>query len=212
MSLRELVAVSRVPALGYTASRGAARVRSLRARSCACVSTADRLRIAVLSTRSVRRRGGAQLAGRRIRMTQSTERIFMRSLATRNSGTESPAALPDVFRPSQIAGLRSDHRQRTPHRAGQQRPSCPLWTYRLYRIRQFRVPSPLEKIRHAGFLAIYVSIKIRRKGLEYAAAGRAQAIPAPRIGSFFSTPAQLPVFAPKRAGSTTDGITRCIRR
>src|SRR5437879_217173 len=57
----------------------------------------DRLKIAVISIDPSRRRGGGALLGDRIRMNAiEHEHIFMRSLATRDTGTEISAALPEV--------------------------------------------------------------------------------------------------------------------
>jgi len=96
MSLREAAAGLTVPALGITGTGGAGKSSLadelvLRLR----LDQQDRLRIAVLSIDPSRRRGGGALLGDRIRMNAiDHERIFMRSLATRDSGTESPRRCP----------------------------------------------------------------------------------------------------------------------
>ena len=63
----------------------------------------DALRIAVISIDPSRRKSGGALLGDRIRMNaigpwQQGPRVYMRSLATRDTGSEISAALPDVHR------------------------------------------------------------------------------------------------------------------
>jgi methylmalonyl-CoA mutase len=64
----------------------------------------DALRIAVISIDPSRRKSGGALLGDRIRMNaigpwSQGPRVFMRSLATRDTGSEISAALPDVSPP-----------------------------------------------------------------------------------------------------------------
>src|SRR6185436_16398934 len=67
-------------------------------------------RIAVFSIDPSRRRSGGALLGDRIRMNaigpwQQGPRVFMRSLATREAGSEISAALPDVIAAARVAGF-----------------------------------------------------------------------------------------------------------
>ena len=97
--LREAAAELTVPTLGITGTGGAGKSSLadelvLRLR----LDQQDRLKIAILSIDPSRRRGGGALLGDRIRMNAiDHEHIFMRSLATRDSGTEVSAALPDAI-------------------------------------------------------------------------------------------------------------------
>ena len=70
----------------------------------------DALRIAVISIDPSRRKSGGALLGDRIRMNpigpwSSGQRVFMRSLATRDFGSEISAALPDVLAATKCAGF-----------------------------------------------------------------------------------------------------------
>ena len=66
----------------------------------------DRLNIAVVAVDPSRRRTGGALLGDRIRMNAIDHpNIYMRSLATRVSGHEVPAALPDVLDVVRLAGF-----------------------------------------------------------------------------------------------------------
>ena len=61
--------------------------------------------IAVVAVDPSRRRTGGALLGDRIRMNAVTGNIYMRSLATRSSGSEMPAQVPHIIRLCQAAGF-----------------------------------------------------------------------------------------------------------
>ncbi|MBA2672486.1 fused isobutyryl-CoA mutase/GTPase IcmF [Ramlibacter sp.] len=110
-----------VPVLGVTGTGGAGKssltdelIRRLR------LDQDDSLRIAVISIDPSRRKSGGALLGDRIRMNainpwpkpvgqaaspDSGQRVFMRSLATRDFGSEISPALPDVVAACKAAGF-----------------------------------------------------------------------------------------------------------
>ncbi len=102
---------ARIPVLGVTGTGGAGKssltdelIRRLR------LDQGDALRIAVISIDPSRRKSGGALLGDRIRMNaiapwQSGPRVFMRSLATRDFGSEVSQALPDVLVACKAAGF-----------------------------------------------------------------------------------------------------------
>ncbi|MDE3204918.1 MAG: methylmalonyl-CoA mutase family protein [Acidobacteriota bacterium] len=67
----------------------------------------DKLRIAVLAIDPTRRKGGGALLGDRIRMNSigSGERVFFRSFATRDAGSDMPACLDDAVAACKAAGF-----------------------------------------------------------------------------------------------------------
>jgi methylmalonyl-CoA mutase len=66
----------------------------------------DRLRIALIAVDPSRRKTGGALLGDRIRMNAIDHpNIYMRSLATRTSGSEIPTSLPDVIAAARAAGF-----------------------------------------------------------------------------------------------------------
>jgi isobutyryl-CoA mutase len=109
--LREQAASVKTPVLGITGTGGAGKssltdelVRRLR------LDQGDRLRLAVISIDPSRRKSGGALLGDRIRMNAigpwgQGPRVFMRSLATRDFGSEISAALPDVIAAAKCAGF-----------------------------------------------------------------------------------------------------------
>jgi methylmalonyl-CoA mutase len=128
-ALRAQSATKKSPVLGITGTGGAGKssltdelIRRLR------LDQADDLHIAVISIDPSRRKSGGALLGDRIRMNaigpwaptlaaaraalaptlaapDSGQRVFMRSLATRDFGSEISACLPDVIAACKVAGF-----------------------------------------------------------------------------------------------------------
>ncbi|MEO5701902.1 MAG: fused isobutyryl-CoA mutase/GTPase IcmF, partial [Casimicrobiaceae bacterium] len=98
---------ARVPTLGITGTGGAGKsslcdelIRRFR------VDQSDRLRIAVISIDPSRRKTGGALLGDRIRMNAIEHpNVYMRSLATRDAGSEVTKGLPDVIAACKVAGF-----------------------------------------------------------------------------------------------------------
>jgi methylmalonyl-CoA mutase len=100
-----------VPTLGITGTGGAGKssltdelIRRIR------LDQGDALDIAVISIDPSRRKSGGALLGDRIRMNAigpwaGQSRVFMRSLATREAGSEISQALPDVIAACKVAGF-----------------------------------------------------------------------------------------------------------
>ncbi|HET7134586.1 MAG TPA: fused isobutyryl-CoA mutase/GTPase IcmF [Casimicrobiaceae bacterium] len=97
---------SRAPVLGVTGTGGAGKssltdelVRRFR------LDQDDRLQIAILSIDPSRRKSGGALLGDRIRMNSiASPNVYMRSLATRDAGSEISKALPDAIAACKAAG------------------------------------------------------------------------------------------------------------
>jgi len=110
-SLRDAARDLRTPVLGITGTGGAGKssltdelIRRLR------LDQDDALRIAVISIDPSRRKSGGALLGDRIRMNAiapwaAGPRVYMRSLATRDFGSEISQALPDVIVAAKVAGF-----------------------------------------------------------------------------------------------------------
>src|SRR5258708_6828757 len=105
--LREAAAKIATPVLGITGTGGAGKSSLtdelvLRLR----LDQEDRLRIAILSIDPSRKRTGGALLGDRIRMNAIDHpNVFMRSMATRDTGTEISAALPDAIAACRLSGF-----------------------------------------------------------------------------------------------------------
>src|SRR6202050_2401704 len=106
-ALLQAAAGIKTPVLGITGTGGAGKYSLtdeliLRLR----LDQTDRLRVAIISIDPSRKRTGGALLGDRIRMNAiDSDQIFMRSLATRDAGTELPAAPPEVLAACKISGF-----------------------------------------------------------------------------------------------------------
>jgi isobutyryl-CoA mutase len=106
-ALLEAAANAKTPVLGITGTGGAGKssltdelVRRIR------FGQRDRLRIAIVSIDPSRRKSGGALLGDRIRMNAiGTPNVYMRSLATRDAGSEISKALPDAVAACKAAGF-----------------------------------------------------------------------------------------------------------
>jgi len=112
-ALHKQAETKRVPVLGITGTGGAGKssltdelIRRIR------LDQNDSISIALISIDPSRRKSGGALLGDRIRMNaimpwgQDAEpRVFMRSLATREAGSEISPALPDVIAACKVAGF-----------------------------------------------------------------------------------------------------------
>ena len=105
--LLQAAAGIKTPVLGITGTGGAGKSSLtdeliLRLR----LDQEDRTRVAVISIDPSRKRTGGALLGDRIRMNAiESDKIFMRSMATRDTGTEICAALPEVLAACKISGF-----------------------------------------------------------------------------------------------------------
>jgi len=203
-TLREQAQGLRVPVLGITGTGGAGKssltdelIRRLR------LDQDDRLRVAVISIDPSRRKSGGALLGDRIRMNaigpwQQGNRIYMRSLATRDFGSEISAALPDVVAACKVAGfdlvivetsgIGQGDAAIVPH------VDVPMYVM----TPEFGAASQLEKIDMLDFAEFVAINKFDRKGAADALRDVAKQVQ--RNREAFGTPAeQMPVF-----GTITD--------
>ena len=109
--LHKAAGTMQIPLLGITGTGGAGKssltdelIRRLR------LDQDDALHIALVSIDPSRRKSGGALLGDRIRMNAINPwgdhaRVFMRSLATRDAGSEISPALPDVIAACKVAGF-----------------------------------------------------------------------------------------------------------
>ena len=109
--IRAQAAIKKIPVVGITGTGGAGKssltdelIRRLR------LDQHDSLRVAIISIDPSRRKSGGALLGDRIRMNainpwSAGPRVFMRSLATRDFGSEISKALPDVIAACKCAGF-----------------------------------------------------------------------------------------------------------
>ena len=167
----------------------------------------NRLRIAVIAVDPTRRRTGGALLGDRIRMNAiDHSNIFMRSLGTRRSGLEIPAALPEILTATRIAGfdliivetsgIGQGDTAITPHADAGLYVMTP----------EFGAATQLEKIDMLDFADIVAINKFDRKGAADALRDvRKQLV---RNREAFGTDAeQMPVYGAIASRVNDDGVT-----
>ncbi len=211
-ALRTEAAKHKVPVLGITGTGGAGKssltdelIRRLR------LDQGDDLRIAVVSIDPSRRKSGGALLGDRIRMNainpwRNGARVFMRSLATRDFGSEISAALPDVVAACKVAGfdvvvvetsgIGQGDAAIVPH------VDVPMYVM----TPEFGAASQLEKIDMLDFAEFVAINKFDRKGASDALRDVAKQVQ--RNKEAWTVPTeQMPVFGTMAARFNDDGVT-----
>jgi methylmalonyl-CoA mutase len=211
-ALREQAQSKKVPVLGITGTGGAGKssltdelIRRLR------LDQDDSLRVAVISIDPSRRKSGGALLGDRIRMNainpwREGQRVYMRSLATRDFGSEISAALPDVIGACKCAGfdlivvetsgIGQGDAAIVPH------VDVPMYVM----TPEFGAASQLEKIDMLDFAAFVAINKFDRKGSLDALRDVSKQVQ--RNQEAWSTPPDLmPVFGTMAARFNDDGVT-----
>jgi methylmalonyl-CoA mutase len=231
--LRQRAAAARVPVLGITGTGGAGKssltdelIRRLR------LDHDDGLRIAVVSIDPSRRRSGGALLGDRIRMNAigpwatpraaagapsapgrpgddgggNRQRVYMRSLATREAGSELSAALPDVIAACKAAGFDLVVVETSGIGQGDAaivaHVDVPLYVM----TPEFGAASQLEKIDMLDFAEFVAINKFDRRGAADALRDVAKQVQRNR-GAFDRAPDAMPVFGTMASRFDDDGVT-----
>jgi len=202
----------KAPVLGITGTGGAGKssltdelIRRIR------LDQDDSLRIAVISIDPSRRKSGGALLGDRIRMNAISPwsqgpRVFMRSMATRDFGTEISQALPDAIAACQVAGF--DLIVVKTSGIGQGDAAIvPLVDIPMYVMTpEFGAASQLEKIDMLDFAAFVAINKFDRKGAQDALRDVAKQVQRNRE-AWTTPPEQMPVFGTMASRFNDDGVT-----
>ncbi|MBR0567907.1 cobalamin-dependent protein [Azoarcus sp. L1K30] len=207
-ALIDAAARTTVPTLGITGTGGAGKssltdelVRRFR------LDQDDRLKLAIVSIDPSRKRTGGALLGDRIRMNAiEHENIFMRSLATRDTGSEVSAALPEVIAACKLSGF--DLVIVETSGIGQGNAAIvPFVDKSLYVMTpEFGAASQLEKIDMLDFADFVAINKFDRKGSEDALRDVRKQYQ--RNRELFATPTEeMPVFGTMAARFNDDGVT-----
>ncbi|HSX94682.1 MAG TPA: fused isobutyryl-CoA mutase/GTPase IcmF [Hydrogenophaga sp.] len=211
-AVRDAAAATKVPVLGITGTGGAGKssltdelIRRLR------LDQGDAARVAVISIDPSRRKSGGALLGDRIRMNaiapwQKGPRVFMRSLATRDFGSEISAALPDVIAACKAAGfdlvivetsgIGQGDAAIVPH------VDVPLYVM----TPEFGAASQLEKIDMLDFAEFVAINKFDRKGAADALRDVAKQVQRNKE-AWGKRPDEMPVFGTMAARFNDDGVS-----
>ncbi len=220
-ALHAAAAKARTPVLGITGTGGAGKssltdelIRRLR------LDQGDALTIAVISIDPSRRKSGGALLGDRIRMNaiapwmghdasvdaSGGQRVFMRSLATRDFGSEISQALPDVLAACKAAGFDLVIVETSGIGQGDAA-IVPLVDVPMYVMTpEFGAASQLEKIDMLDFAEFVAINKFDRKGAADALRDVAKQVQ--RNKEAWTTPAdEMPVFGTVASRFNDDGVT-----
>src|SRR5688500_15141507 len=207
-SIEEKAKANPAPVLGITGTGGAGEssltdelVRRFR------LDQADALKIAILSVDPTRRKTGGALLGDRIRMNAIRgPNIFMRSLATRDAGSELSAAIGDAIAACKAAGF--DLVMVETAGIGQGDAAVvPHVDASLYVMTpEFGAASQLEKIDMLDFADFVAINKFDRRGADDALRDVRKQIQRNRE-SFAVSPEQMPVFGTIASRFNDDGVT-----
>jgi methylmalonyl-CoA mutase len=207
-AILQAAAPIKIPVLGITGTGGAGKSSLtdeliLRLR----LDQDDRLRIAVISIDPSRKRTGGALLGDRIRMNAiDSDKIFMRSLATRDTGNELSAALPEVLACCKLSGFDLIVVETSGIGQGESG-IVPLADASLYVMTpEFGAASQLEKIDMLDFADFVAINKFDRKGAEDALRDVRKQYQRNR-GQFREAPDAMPVFGTMASRFNDDGVT-----
>ncbi len=196
-----------VPVMGVTGTGGAGKssltdeiIRRFRLYS-------DEPRIAVIAIDPTRRRTGGALLGDRIRMNAiSAPNVFMRSVANRESGQETPPALPDMIAAVKACGFDLVIVE-TPGIGQGDAGIVPHVDLSVYVMSpEFGAPSQLEKIDMLDFADIVVINKFDRQGADDALRDVAKQMQRNRE-AFEVSASDMPVFGTIASRFNDAGVT-----
>ncbi|MBD8628960.1 cobalamin B12-binding domain-containing protein [Oxalobacteraceae sp. CFBP 8753] len=208
----EHAATLRVPTLGITGTGGAGKssltdelIRRIR------LDQGDRLNIAVISIDPSRRKSGGALLGDRIRMNaispwNGQTRVFMRSLATRDAGSEISQALPDVIAACKVTGFDLVIVETSGIGQGDAAIVPHVDTSMYVMTPEFGAASQLEKIDMLDFADFIAINKFDRKGALDALRDVAKQYQRNRE-LWSQSPDQMPVFGTQASRFNDDGVT-----
>ena len=206
--LLKAAAQTAIPVLGITGTGGAGKssltdeiVRRFR------LDQGDTVKIGLVSIDPSRKRTGGALLGDRIRMNAIEHpNIFMRSLATRDTGSEISAALPEVIAACKLAGFDLVIVETSGIGQGDAA-IVPFVDVSMYVMTpEFGAASQLEKIDMLDFADFVAINKFDRKGAEDALRDVRKQYQ--RNREAFTTPTDdMPVFGTQAARFNDDGVT-----
>jgi methylmalonyl-CoA mutase len=203
---------SHIPVIGITGTGGAGKssltdelIRRIR------LDQDDALNIALISIDPSRRKSGGALLGDRIRMNaispwRQGPRVYMRSLATRDTGSEVSAALPDVLAACKAAGFDLIIVETSGIGQGDAA-IVPLVDVPMYVMTpEFGAASQLEKIDMLDFAEFVAINKFDRKGSLDALRDVAKQVQRNRE-AFTVMPDAMPVYGTMASRFNDDGVT-----
>ena len=211
-ALHKQADTAKVPVMGVTGTGGAGKssltdelVRRLR------LDQGDQLNIAIISIDPSRRKSGGALLGDRIRMNaigpwKNGAKVYMRSLATREAGSEISEALPHAVAAAKVAGFDVVIVETSGIGQGDAAivPHVDLSLYVM--TPEYGAASQLEKIDMLDFADFVAINKFDRKGAADALRDVSKQVQRNK-GDFAKKPDEMAVFGTMAARFNDDGVT-----
>jgi len=196
-----------VPVIGLTGTGGAGKSSLTDELIIRMLRDLPDVHIAVISCDPSRRKTGGALLGDRIRMNAiDTDRVYMRSMATRMSQAELPEALPQVLSVVKAAGFDMVLLETAGIGQGDSR-VVDLVDMSVYVMTaEFGAPSQLEKIDMLDYADIVVVNKYEKKGAEDAIRDVRKQVQRNRK-IWDKDPKEMPVYGTIASKFNDDGIT-----
>jgi methylmalonyl-CoA mutase len=197
-----------IPVLGITGTGGSGKssltdelIRRFR------LGQNDGLRIAIVAVDPTRRKTGGALLGDRIRMNSiEHEKIYFRSVATRDASGEVPTYVSDIVAACKVSGFDFVIVE-TPGIGQGDAGIVPLVDTSLYVMTpEFGAQSQLEKIDMLDFADFVAINKFDRKGAEDAHRDVSKQVQRNRE-AFSSSPEEMPVYGTTASRFNDDGVT-----
>jgi len=197
----------KIPVVGITGTGGAGKSSLTDELILRFLHDMQDIRIAIISSDPSRRKTGGALLGDRIRMNAiKNPRIYMRSLATRHSNTEIPAALEEVIRVAKAAGYDLIIAETAGIGQGDSN-IVNLSDLSLYIMTsEFGAASQLEKIDMLDYADMVVVNKFEKRGSEDAVRDVRKQVQRNR-GQWETAPKDMPVFGTIASKFNDDGVT-----
>ena len=196
-----------VPVIGLTGTGGAGKSSLTDELVIRMLRDLTDVNIAIISIDPSRRKTGGALLGDRIRMNSiDTERVYMRSLATRRSQTELPEALPHAVTVAKAAGYDIILLETAGIGQGDSRVVDMVDMSVYVMTAEFGAPSQLEKIDMLDYADIVVVNKYEKKGSEDAIRDVRKQVQRNRK-AWDMDPRDLPVYGTIASKFNDDGIT-----
>jgi methylmalonyl-CoA mutase len=202
----------KVPTLGITGTGGAGKssltdelIRRIR------LDQDDQLNIALISIDPSRRKSGGALLGDRIRMNainpwKGKLKVFMRSLATREAGSEISQALPEVIAACKVAGFNMVIVETSGIGQGDAAIVQHVNVSMYVMTPEFGAASQLEKIDMLDFADFVAINKFDRKGAQDAHRDVAKQYQRNRE-MWIKKPEEMPVYGTQASRFNDDGVT-----
>ncbi|MGE5339406.1 MAG: cobalamin-dependent protein, partial [Gemmatimonadota bacterium] len=210
--LHKIADTAKAPVLGITGTGGAGKssltdelIRRFR------LDQDDNLSIAMISIDPSRRKTGGALLGDRIRMNainpwNKGPRVYMRSLATREAGSEISQALPDVVAACKVAGFDLILVETSGIGQGDAAIVPHVDTSLYVMTPEYGAASQLEKIDMLDFADFVAINKFDRKGALDALRDVSKQVQRNKA-AFSKSPDDMPVFGTMAARFNDDGVT-----